>query len=64
MKTDLPIPQLMTVIEAAKYLNVSATTVRRLVADGRITHYRIGTSGGRIRFARHDLDDFLRHTRS
>ena len=64
MKTSLPIPKLLTVTEAAKYLNVSEATLRRLVADHRITHYRIGIKGRRIRFARDHLDEFLRQTQN
>jgi len=54
------IPDFMTVAEAAKYLGVSETTVRRLTNSREITHYRIGIAGGTIRFDRQDLDEFLR----
>ena len=40
---------------AAEYLNVSDKTVRRLIADGELTGYRIGRKTGRL--IRVDLDE-------
>lgn len=44
--------------EAATYLGVSVDTIDRLRADGRLTAFRAG--GRLIRFARFELDDFMR----
>ena len=54
------IPNLMTVAEAAEYLGVSETTMHRHTDNRQITHYRIGIARGTIRFAKNDLNDFLR----
>ncbi len=58
--TENSIPNLMTVAEAAEYLGVSETTMRRHADNRQITHYRIGIARGTIRFDPHDLDEFLR----
>ena len=51
--------ELLTVREAARILQVSEQTVRRLLAAREITHYCIGIAGGAIRIARRDLDEFI-----
>jgi len=48
--------RLMTVGEVASYLSCSISTVRRLVARGRIPHYRLGRM---VRFRRGELDSWL-----
>ena len=42
--------------EAADYLNVSAKTVRNMVADGLLRHERIGRNGRWLRFKKEWLD--------
>lgn len=41
-KTTAPTRRLVSLSEAADYLGVTALTVRRRIADGRLTGYRIG----------------------
>ncbi|MBC2639665.1 MULTISPECIES: helix-turn-helix domain-containing protein [unclassified Rhodococcus (in: high G+C Gram-positive bacteria)] len=43
--------QLSTIEDAARYLNVSTRTIRRMITDGKITGYRIGSRAIRV-----DLD--------
>jgi excisionase family DNA binding protein len=45
--------------EAAEYLQVSDRTVRRLIADGELTGYRMGRSRRVIRIDLNDLDEQL-----
>ena len=47
-------PDVMTVKQAAEYLNVSAKTIRRMLDDGRLTRITIGKGG--IRISRQALD--------
>lgn len=47
-------PRLLTLPEVATYLSVSAKTVRRLSASGRLPHFRVG------RVLRFDLADVSR----
>lgn len=49
----------ITVTEAAEYLQISDRTVRRLIADGELTGYRIGRSGRLIRVDLNEIDDVL-----
>ena len=46
-----------SVAQAAEYLAVTQRTIRAMIADGRITGYRIGQR--RIRVDLNDIDDFL-----
>ncbi len=48
-----------TMGEACAYLAISATTLRRRIADGTITAYRFGTAHT-LRFKWDDLDAALR----
>jgi excisionase family DNA binding protein len=54
---------LLSVIEAARRLNVSRATVYNLCASGELPHRRIGVAGGRIRFAEEDLKEYLERKR-
>jgi excisionase family DNA binding protein len=56
MKTN--VRELLQVREAADILDVSATTVRRHIADGELRALRLGPNG-RYRIARRDLQAFL-----
>ena len=38
----VPVPPMMSIEEVARFLNLSVTTVRRLVARGSLPCYRIG----------------------
>src|SRR6476660_6070778 len=49
----------ISISEAAEYLKVSDRTVRRLIADGELTGYRIGKSGRLIRVDRNEIDQNL-----
>ncbi|WP_283171491.1 helix-turn-helix domain-containing protein [Curtanaerobium respiraculi] len=49
-------PPLFTISEVAKYLQVSNTTVYRLIKDGALCGVRIGQS---LRFTRKNIEDLL-----
>lgn len=49
-------PPLFTISEVAKYLQVSTTTVYRLIRDGALKGTRIGQS---LRFTRKNIEDLL-----
>ncbi len=51
----------LNVGEAAAYLGVSAASLRKWSNQGFVSVYR--TPGGQRRFARRDLDDFMRAMR-
>lgn len=51
---------LSTAREIAAYLNCSVSTVRRLAADGKIPHYRLGKI---VRFRRSEVDAWLLYYR-
>lgn len=51
-------PSLMSIEEAARYLNVSKTSLRRWTNDGTLPCVRVGSRRER-RFRRRDLDQFL-----
>lgn len=46
--------------EAAEHLGVTVRFIRRLVAERRVTYYKVGRH---LRFDRADLDDFLENAR-
>jgi excisionase family DNA binding protein len=50
------VPALLTTAQAAEYLGVSLRTMRRLIAERRVRHYK---PSGQLRFSPVDLDDFL-----
>ena len=52
-REDLAKPSLLTIPEAAKYLRVSETTIRRMVICGSLPHRRIGSQ---IRFSWADVE--------
>lgn len=49
----------ITIAEAAEYLQISDRTVRRLIADGELTDYRMGRSHRLIRVDLNEIDDEL-----
>ena len=49
----------ITISEAAEYLQISDRTVRRLIADGELTGYRMGRSRRVIRVDLNEIDDDL-----
>ena len=51
---------LMIATEVAQYLNCSISTVRRLVMNSKIPHFRLGKL---VRFRRSDIDAWLTHQR-
>ena len=54
---EMPEPRVMTMEEAAAYLNVRVRFVRRLVEERRIPIVKMGRY---VRFDRADLDAFIR----
>jgi excisionase family DNA binding protein len=56
--TANPERRLLTIDEAARYVNVSKVSLRRWTNDGRLRCYRVGARQER-RFAVHDLESFL-----
>lgn len=48
-----------TIAEAAEYLKITDHTVRRLIADGELTGYRIGWSPRMIRVDLDEIDEKL-----
>ena len=55
-----PLPELLTVAEAAEVLKVSVTTVRRLQQKRQIAFHKVR---GAIRFARSDVAAYLKRRR-
>ncbi|MGO9102225.1 MAG: excisionase family DNA-binding protein [Mycobacterium sp.] len=49
----------ITIAEAAEYLQISDRTVRRLIADGELTGYRMGKSRRVIRLDFNEIDEEL-----
>ncbi|AGB21673.1 DNA-binding protein, excisionase family [Mycobacterium sp. JS623] len=49
----------ITIAETAEYLQVSDRTVRRLIADGDLTGYRMGKSRRTIRVDLNEVDEQL-----
>jgi excisionase family DNA binding protein len=49
----------VTIAEAAEYLQISDRTVRRLIADGELTGYRMGRSRRVIRIDLDEVDEQL-----
>jgi excisionase family DNA binding protein len=49
----------ITITEAADYLQISDRTVRRLIADGELTGYRMGRSRRLIRVDLNEIDEQL-----
>lgn len=49
----------LTVRDAAAKLGISEVSVRKLVAERKIAHTRIGPSGVAIRFTDGDLEEYL-----
>lgn len=52
---------LLTAREAAKYLNVSLSTLRKIERDGKLVPFR--TPGGHRRYSLQMLDDYLENSR-
>jgi excisionase family DNA binding protein len=53
----------LSVKDAAKYLGVSAHTVRDMVDSGKLTYYRPGNGRGKISFRGADLEAYLEGVR-
>jgi excisionase family DNA binding protein len=54
-------PDLLKLSEAALALRCSAPTVRRLITEGELRGYRLGSHGTEsLRVARPDLENFLK----
>ena len=49
----------ITIAEAADYLQISDRTVRRLITDGELTGYRMGSSRRTIRVDLNEVDEQL-----
>lgn len=50
-------PEILTTTECAERLRVSTRTIRQMITDGKIPHFRIGGQGrGQLRF---DWDEVL-----
>jgi excisionase family DNA binding protein len=49
----------ITITDAADYLQISDRTVRRLIADGELTGYRMGRSRRLIRVDLNEIDEQL-----
>ena len=58
-----PLPDRMTVAEAAAYLRVSIGTIYSLCQNSRLEHFRIGLGRGTIRIKKEALDALLREGR-
>ena len=52
--------ELLTILEVAALLKISAPTVRRLQQQRHISFFKVG---GRVRFTRSDIDAYLRKRR-
>ena len=64
MKRDNESPQqLLTVKEAAKWLNVSPSLIYQLVEKGKLPHHRVGLGRGAIRISVSDITEFLKKSR-
>jgi excisionase family DNA binding protein len=50
--------RLLTMGEIAPYLGVSVRTIKKWVAEGLIPHRRLGRKSGRVRFAKHEVDEW------
>lgn len=55
--------ELLSYREAAARLDLSTVTLRRLVEAGKVSVYRLGPSGGRVKFAPADLDRYIESCR-
>ena len=51
---------LLTIKQAAEYLTISVSTLKRLLAVGAVTSVRIGRS---VRFTYEDLDNYISHSK-
>ena len=60
MSTTAPLPHLLTIDELADHLGVSVRHVRRLIAERRVPHLRVGRF---IRFDPADVTAWLNDTR-
>jgi excisionase family DNA binding protein len=53
----------LSVAEAAESLGLSPGVVYRLASSGQVAHYKVGPSGGRIRFRPEDIAAYLEKCR-
>jgi excisionase family DNA binding protein len=51
---------LLTIKQAAEYLTISVSTLKRLLAVGAVTSVRIGRS---VRFTHEDLDNYINQSK-
>jgi len=54
-----PLPDLLTLEDLAERLQVSVSTIRRMIAAGQIRAFKLGARVWRVR--RVDYDDYLAH---
>jgi excisionase family DNA binding protein len=57
-KRAKPPDALLTMDEIALYLGVSVRTIKKWVSNGAIPHRRLGRKWGRVRFAKHKVDEW------
>ncbi len=55
-----PLAQLLSIVEVARRLGVSEKTIRRQIADGELSAYRVGRQ---LRISEEDLMAYLAHAR-
>ena len=48
--------EVLTVREAAGEMRVSTETIYRMIASGKLAHWRVGAGSGSIRIRREDLE--------
>ena len=54
-------PEILTTTECAERLKVSTRTIRQMIADGKIPHFRLGGQGkGQLRFDWQEVIQSLR----
>ncbi len=54
------VPMILTLLEAAAFLRISRSTMKRLALEGTVPGRRVGSHGGRQwRFHRRVLEDFV-----
>jgi excisionase family DNA binding protein len=56
MTTDTPYPRYLSAPDAAKYMCLSMSWLRKATMDGKIPHAKVGV---RVVYDREDLDQFI-----
>ena len=54
----------MTVKDVCEYLQISKSTVYRLIDQAVLKPYKISETGRAVRFKREEIDDYLRQQRN